>query len=69
VVEVTHGNGFTTRYAHCKQALVHVGDRVAKGQEIALIGTSGRSTGPHLHIEVLRDGVAVNPRSFLQEQS
>lgn len=69
VVEITHGNGFTTRYAHCKSLLVHVGDRVAKGQEIALIGTSGRSTGPHLHIEILQDGAAVNPRSFLKEQS
>ncbi|MDH4134543.1 MAG: M23 family metallopeptidase, partial [Gammaproteobacteria bacterium] len=69
VVEITHGNGFSTRYAHCKALLVHVGDRVSKGQEIALIGTSGRSTGPHLHLEVLRDGTAVNPRSFLKEQS
>lgn len=69
VVEITHGNGFTTRYAHCKSLLVHVGDRITKGQEIALIGTSGRSTGPHLHIEVLQDGTAVNPRPFLKEQS
>jgi murein DD-endopeptidase MepM/ murein hydrolase activator NlpD len=68
-VEVTHGNGYTTRYAHCKAVLVKVGDRVAKGQEIAEVGSSGRSTGPHLHFEVLRDGKAVNPNSYLQNAS
>lgn len=65
-VEITHGNGYTTRYAHCKTILVRVGDRVTKGQDVALVGTSGRSTGPHLHFEVLRDGKAVNPGSYLK---
>jgi murein DD-endopeptidase MepM/ murein hydrolase activator NlpD len=69
VVEVTHGNGYTTRYAHCKTVLVRVGDRVAKGQDVALVGTTGRSTGPHLHFEVLRDGKAVDPRSYLKSAS
>jgi murein DD-endopeptidase MepM/ murein hydrolase activator NlpD len=65
-VEINHGNGYSTRYAHCKSALVRVGDRVTKGQGVALVGTTGRSTGPHLHFEVLRDGKAVNPSSYLQ---
>lgn len=69
VVEVNHGNGYITRYAHCKAALVRVGDRVTKGQSVALVGTTGRSTGPHLHFEVLRDGRAVNPSSYLKSPS
>lgn len=68
-VEINHGNGYTTRYAHCKSTLVRVGDRVTKGQGVALVGTTGRSTGPHLHFEVLRDGKAVNPGSYLQSSS
>ncbi len=69
VVEVNHGNGYMTRYAHCKATLVRVGDRIVKGQDVALVGTTGRSTGPHLHFEVLRDGRAVDPRSFLKTAS
>lgn len=68
-VEVTHGNGYTTRYAHCSAVLVRVGDRVTKGQDVAQVGTTGRSTGPHLHFEVLRDGKAVNPGSYLKSAS
>jgi len=68
-VEVNHGNGYTTRYAHCKSSLVRVGDRVTKGQGVALVGTTGRSTGPHLHFEVLRNGKAVNPSSYLKSSS
>ncbi len=60
-VEIRHTNGLVTRYAHCKKQLVEVGDLVTKGQVIATLGNSGRSTGPHLHFEVLRDGVAMNP--------
>lgn len=68
-VEVTHGNGYITRYAHCSAVLVRVGDRVTKGQDIAQVGTTGRSTGPHLHFEVLREGKAVNPGSYLKSAS
>lgn len=66
MVEINHGNGVSTRYAHSSELLVKVGDRVQKGQEIALVGSSGRSTGPHVHFEVLRDGHAVDPQSYLR---
>ena len=65
LVEVDHGNGYVTRYAHNKQQLVSVGDTVRKEQAIALMGSTGRSTGPHVHIEVLRDGKHVNPAKYL----
>ncbi len=68
MVEITHDSALVTRYAHTSTALVKVGDRVQKGQAIAQVGTSGRSTGPHLHFEVLRDGNAVNPQRYLQLQ-
>jgi len=65
-VEINHGNGYKTRYAHAKTAMVNTGDRVRKGDIVARVGSSGRSTGAHLHFEVLRDGQAVNPRKFLR---
>ena len=68
-IEVTHESGLVTRYAHTSATLVKAGDRVRKGQAIALVGTSGRSTGPHLHFEVLRNGSAVNPQKYLQQVS
>lgn len=64
LVEVNHGNGYVTRYGHNQKNLVKVGDTVKKGQQIALMGSTGRSTGPHVHFEVLRNGVAVNPSSY-----
>jgi murein DD-endopeptidase MepM/ murein hydrolase activator NlpD len=64
LIEISHGNGFTTRYAHNQRALVNVGDTVARGEPIALMGSSGRSTGPHVHFEVLRNGRQVNPLTF-----
>ena len=65
VVEVDHGNGYVTRYAHNSQLERRVGDLVRSGQEIAKAGSTGRSTGAHVHFEVWQNGVAVNPRKFL----
>jgi murein DD-endopeptidase MepM/ murein hydrolase activator NlpD len=65
-VEINHGNGYVTRYAHNQRVLVSVGDTIQKGQAIALIGSTGRSTGPHLHFEVLKQGRAVDPMSFVR---
>ncbi len=65
-VEINHGGGYVTRYAHNQRVLVSVGDTVQKGQPIALIGSTGRSTGPHLHFEVLKQGRAVDPMSFVR---
>lgn len=65
VVEVDHGGGLVTRYAHTSRVLVKPGDIVKRGQTIAEVGNSGRSTGPHLHFEVLLDGVPQNPARFL----
>ncbi|RPH55036.1 MAG: M23 family metallopeptidase [Lysobacterales bacterium] len=65
-VEINHGGGYVTRYAHNQRVLVAVGDTVQKGQAIALIGSTGRSTGPHLHFEVLKQGRAVAPMSFVR---
>ncbi len=64
MVEINHGNGYQTRYAHNKKNLVTVGQKVEKGQIIALMGSSGRATGPHVHFEVVTNGKAVNPRKL-----
>lgn len=68
LVEVDHGNGYVTRYAHNKAITVQSGDRVEKGQVLALMGSTGRSTGPHVHFEVLLDGKHINPYSFVKRQ-
>jgi len=60
-IEIDHGDGWTTRYAHNLENLVEVGEEVIKGQEIALLGSTGRSTGPHLHFELRRKGKALDP--------
>jgi murein DD-endopeptidase MepM/ murein hydrolase activator NlpD len=65
MVEVDHGNGLVTRYAHGSKVMVKAGDLVKRGQVIAEVGTTGRSTGPHLHFEVLVDGVPQDPAKFL----
>lgn len=66
VVEIDHGNGYMTRYAHNSVLLVHPGERVAVGQEIARAGSTGRSTGPHVHFEVWHKGVVVNPLAYVK---
>ncbi len=66
-VEINHGNGYVTRYAHNQKVLVSIGETVQKGQPIALIGSTGRSTGPHLHFEVLKQGRAVDPMKFIRQ--
>ena len=66
VVDIAHGNGYTTRYAHNSRLLVSVGDTVEKGFQIAEIGSSGRSTGPHVHFEVLKNGRETNPVRFIR---
>jgi murein DD-endopeptidase MepM/ murein hydrolase activator NlpD len=68
VVEVDHGNGYVSRYAHNSQNIAQVGDLVRGGQKIAKAGSTGRSTGAHLHLEVWENGVVVNPMQFLAEQ-
>lgn len=65
LVEINHGSGYTTRYGHNQEVLVSVGETVTRGQPIALMGSTGRSTGPHLHFEVLRNGQHVDPLSFI----
>ena len=69
MVEINHGNGYATRYAHNSENLVAVGDEVKKGQSVALMGDTGRATGPNLHFEVLRNGGRVNPISFIRDSS
>jgi murein DD-endopeptidase MepM/ murein hydrolase activator NlpD len=65
MIEIDHGNGFSTRYAHLRRILVKEGQEVQSGTRIGEVGNSGRSTGPHLHYEVRREGRAVNPITFL----
>lgn len=65
MIEIDHGNGITTRYAHLSNILVNVGDRISTGDAIAKSGSTGRSTGPHLHYEVRLHGQAVDPMRFL----
>ena len=64
-MELDHGNGLVTRYAHCLKVTVAPGQVVKRGQPIAEVGSSGRSTGPHLHFEVLVQGVPQDPARFL----
>ena len=67
MVEIDHGNGYVTRYAHNSRNVVQVGDLVRAGQVIAKVGSTGRSTGAHVHFEVWENGRLVNPRQFLGE--
>lgn len=65
LVDINHSNGYVTRYAHAKELLVDVGDIVKKGDVIALMGSTGRSTGPHVHFEVHYRGEAVDPAEYI----
>jgi murein DD-endopeptidase MepM/ murein hydrolase activator NlpD len=69
MVEINHGNGYSTRYAHNSENVVVVGDEVKKGQVVAKMGQTGRATGPNLHFEVLRNGRRVNPVGFIRDAS
>ena len=65
LVEINHGDGYVTRYAHNERTLVKVGETVKRGEAVALMGSTGRSTGPHVHFEVIRNGRQVDPLSFI----
>jgi murein DD-endopeptidase MepM/ murein hydrolase activator NlpD len=66
MIEVSHGDGLSTRYAHNQENLVTLGDLVRRGDVIALMGSSGRSTGPHVHFEIFKHGRAVDPASYVR---
>ncbi|WP_456412344.1 M23 family metallopeptidase [Thiolapillus sp.] len=66
VVEIRHADGYVTRYAHNQENLVKEGDRVEKGEPIAMLGSTGRSSGPHVHFEVRRNGKIINPARFIK---
>jgi murein DD-endopeptidase MepM/ murein hydrolase activator NlpD len=68
IVEIRHTDGFSTRYAHNQENLVEAGEVVEKGEVIALLGSTGRSNGPHVHFEVHRDGKIVNPRKYVYKR-
>jgi murein DD-endopeptidase MepM/ murein hydrolase activator NlpD len=65
IVKIEHGSGLETRYAHASKLIAHVGDRVVKGQIVAEVGSTGRSTGPHLHYEIRLNGESLDPRKYL----
>ena len=65
LIEIDHGNGLTTRYGHLSQGVVQIGDTVQRGQLIGMVGSTGRSTGPHLHYELRLNDKPVNPRRLL----
>ena len=69
ILEIYHGYGVVTRYGHNARILVNMGDKVKRGQTVAQVGNTGRSTGPHLHYEVVLNGVPVNPLRYILEES
>ena len=69
LVEIDHGNGLKTRYGHNESLTVNVGDVVTKGQKIANMGSTGRSTGPHVHYEVLRAGKQIDPQKYVYRKA
>jgi len=69
LVEIDHGDGVITRYGHNKELLVKVGELVSKGQQISLMGSTGRSTGPHVHYEVLQNGKQIDPLPYIYRKA
>jgi murein DD-endopeptidase MepM/ murein hydrolase activator NlpD len=69
MVKIDHGAGLETRYAHASKLMVKAGERVVKGQVVALVGSTGRSTGPHLHYEIRLNGNPLDPRQYLQKKA
>lgn len=69
LIEINHGDGYVTRYAHHKESKVGTGDVVKKGDQIAVMGSTGRSTGPHVHFEVLKNGRHQDPEKFVRRRS
>lgn len=65
VIMLDHGHGMMTRYGHTHEILVEIGDTVKRGDKIAVVGSTGRSTGPHLHYEVMLNGIRVNPEKYI----
>ena len=65
MLEIDHGNGIKTMYAHCSRVMVRRGQRVKRGQEVAAVGNSGLSTGPHLHYEIHINGKVVDPLTYV----
>lgn len=68
LIEINHGEGLSTRYAHNHELIVRVGDVVSKGQVIAKMGSQGRSTGPHVHYEILKNGKTLNPQRYVNRR-
>jgi len=68
LVEINHGNGISTRYGHARDVLVKVGDKIKKGDVVALMGSTGRSTGPHVHFEVRKNDKAVDPLFYVKRK-
>ncbi|RUO62490.1 M23 family metallopeptidase [Pseudidiomarina insulisalsae] len=69
LIEIDHGGGLKTRYGHCAELLVNEGDVVTRGQQIAKLGSTGRSTGPHVHYEVLRNGRHIDPSQYVYREA
>jgi murein DD-endopeptidase MepM/ murein hydrolase activator NlpD len=69
MVEIEHADGYRTRYGHAKTVTTEIGSLVSKGQQIATLGNTGRSTGPHVHYEVLKDGQQIDPMLFVNRRT
>jgi murein DD-endopeptidase MepM/ murein hydrolase activator NlpD len=68
LVAIDHGNGYVTYYGHTLKNLVNIGDNIRRGDVIALSGSSGRSSAPHLHYEIKKDGVPIDPKEYLNQR-